>query len=318
MIKLNYPNFWQTRSLASYLLLPLSWLYWMAGKIRTLFATQHQFPAPVICVGNITVGGTGKTQIIKSLAKHFTNQGKNYVIIVRSYRAKLEESCIVTPDMSSEMVGDEALELCKHGQVIATRHFTDGMELVKQLAPDVILVDDGMQNPYFAKDIQIVAIDGMRLFGNQLLLPAGPMRQSSSSAQADFAFIIDNNQAHINLPNVGSIVHISSSTSKDGDNTKQYIAFSGIGNPQKFFNSLKWNKYSVMQTIPFPDHHQYSDQDIASLLQLAEENNAALITTEKDIVKLRKYQQQISVLKVELVAPTSTLNELDKKLGQLP
>lgn len=315
MIKLNYPNFWQQKSLINYLLLPLSGIYWILGRIRQSIYTPISFPAKVICIGNITVGGTGKTQLVKLLAEYFTAKNISFVILARSYNSKLDKAVLVNSAMDADDVGDEALELSEYGTVIATRHYTDGLGIIDKMSPEIILVDDGMQNPRFIKDLTLITIDSMRGVGNGMLIPAGPLRQTMTSAKYDAVVMIGNKDSVFKTTTPLFHASITAREQVTAKNKNiRYFAFAAIGNPEKFFLTLQQAGYDIARKQSFPDHHHYSITEIRELLDYAIKHDLQLITTKKDIVKLRDYTKQIIALDVNLTIDKSFFDFIEAQI----
>lgn len=321
LIKLLYPEFWQSRGLLAYLLLPLSFIYWTLGVIRRLITAPIKLPGKVICAGNITVGGTGKTQLVVFLAQLMTQKKVKFVIITKGYGGNLTKAKIVKPEDEALEVGDESLILAKYGTVIAAKKIKFAADLINDLAPEskpeIIIVDDGLQNPAFIKDVKLLVVDGERAFGNGFLLPAGPLRQTLASIEGNVNAVImvgtsktsknsilqqklDKNFALSSA--VLKIFHATINPIGTYDITKKYIAFSGIGNPERFFKVLKEANFNIVQTEIFQDHHSYCELDLDNLVKKAISLNASLVTTRKDYVKIpTKYQEMILCLDVKLV-----------------
>lgn len=286
MIKLNYPNFWQKRTWLSYLMLPFASIYTFAAKIRYISIRPIKLPGKVICIGNITVGGTGKTQAIIAIAKQLTAKKIKFVILSKGYGGKFKLPMQVEAGMNPAIVGDEALELCCHGTTIISRKVTDSITLLKQLSPDVILVDDGAQNPSFLKDFTIITIDGNRGFGNGFPIPAGPMRKPDIMEQTNAILLVTNENIPLSL-NIDTYITTASICPVDKlDKDKKYYAFAGIGHPERFFNLLKTQGIELVQTKIFPDHYAYKTDDIMELEKEAGHLLSTLITTAKDYVKI--------------------------------
>lgn len=304
---MNYPYFWQTNSILSYLMIPFSWIFKLLTYIRYKKAKPLRVGNYVICVGNVTAGGTGKTQLIKWLANYLSAQEVDFVIITKGYNSKLNEATFVTSNHNAEEVGDESLELLKVGKVIASPSIIKANTLIDQTNAKVILVDDGLQNPNFIKDMSILLVDPMRGNGNGRIIPAGPMREEFSNGAARADIIISVGDDTNMNPKLKQLIEQSEKPyikaaikpSSVIDHNKKYIAFCGIGNPDKFFTSLNDEGLNVIEKISFADHHNYSNKDLGHLHQLADENNAELITTRKDYVKLPEHKN-INVLDVEL------------------
>jgi tetraacyldisaccharide 4'-kinase len=299
MIKLNYPDFWQKRTCLSYLMLPFAAIYSLAAKIRYLAIPSQKLPGKVICVGNITVGGTGKTQLVIALAKQLTKKKINFVIISKGYGGSFKKAMQVKEHMTPRLVGDEALELCRHGIVIVARKVTDAIPLLQELKADIILVDDGAQNPSFFKDFTIITIDGLRGFGNNFPIPAGPVRKPDITSEIDAIVIITNDDELPPVVNDQFITTASIVPIKSLNKNQKYYAFAGIGNPDKFFNLLKTNGFNLVKTKTFPDHYFYKNEDIELLEKETGNLLASLITTSKDYVKIQN-KTNIKCLDVEL------------------
>lgn len=305
MIKLLYPKFWQKRNILAYLLLPLSLLYQFLGYLRKIFARPVTFPAQVICIGNCSIGGTGKTQIVIFLSKLLKSKNINFVIITKAYGSKLKNASIVNKAHTAPEVGDESIILAKYGVVIATKDIKQALPLIYQLKPSVVIVDDFLQNPYFHKDFTIVSVDAQRLFGNGFLIPAGPLREypDQDLNLADLIFLVSssyNKIPTILAPYLDKLIRATIIPLDNIDKTKNYFAFSGIGNPERFFLTLENYALNIVGHKIFPDHYNYLQTDLENLYLLAKAHNATLITTRKDYVKLNDSNNDIICLDVEL------------------
>jgi tetraacyldisaccharide 4'-kinase len=302
MIKLNYPNFWQRQSIVSYLLLPLSFIFYFGTLIRKKLANPILFKPIVICVGNATIGGTGKTQVVSWVASLLNKHKINFVIVTKGYGSCLKKATLVNNNHIASDVGDESILLRKYGSVVASKKIKEIIPIIDRLAPDVIICDDGMQNPGFFKNYTILVVDGYRGFGNRLLFPAGPLRQSCASAawQSDAVIVVGKHELS-NLKGLQDKIVLAAEIKaiSEFDKKEQYIAFSGIGNNQRFFGTLKAYGLNVMREISFPDHYNYTEADLKELRSLAKNLNAKLITTEKDYVKIND-KRDIECFQVEL------------------
>lgn len=293
MIKLVYPKFWSNHGIIPALLTPLSWLYCTLGFFRRIFVKPIKLDAKVICVGNITVGGTGKTQIVESLAKYYNEQNKNILIITKGYGSSLKTAKLVEKTDVSEDIGDESKLLSEYAPVVAAKKIKYAISFIEKIKPEIIIFDDGLQNPSFIKDCKIIVIDNMRGIGNGKVFPAGPLRIQTNIAIKECDAIIaigDNdckdfsitqNAIHNKKPIFKAKIKLVSKLK----NT-EYFAFSAIGNPDKFFNTLINNGADVKQTKTFPDHHQFTKNEILELKNIAQKNNYTLVTTKKDYVKI--------------------------------
>ncbi|WP_341756944.1 MULTISPECIES: tetraacyldisaccharide 4'-kinase [unclassified Candidatus Tisiphia] len=289
MIRLIYPKFWQTKNIIAYLLLPLSWLYFFASYLRRITARPIIFPCKVICVGNITIGGTGKTQIVLFLAQLLKAINIDFIIISKGYGSKLKTALLVEEHHTVADVGDESVMLLKYGKVIAAKKIQDIKPFIERIKPKVIIVDDSMQNPNFHKDIIILSIDANRLFGNEFLIPAGPLRQYPKQAidKADIVISVDSTNID-SFPLFKECLSFQAQIvpSINIDKTKNYFAFSGIGNPERFLSTLENYGLQLVGHKVFPDHHQYSAEDLEYLKEQSKKSNSLLITTRKDYVRI--------------------------------
>jgi tetraacyldisaccharide 4'-kinase len=293
MFKLIYPDFWQKNGLLSYLLIPFSKVYSLLSFFRWLFSKTRHFNGYVICIGNVTVGGTGKTQVVIWLAQILRQRNIEFVILTKGYGSQLKVPTLITQNHNAEDVGDEAKMLSSYGQVIASRKPQSAIKMINKLNPKIIILDDGMQNPNIYKNFNILTIDGLRGMGNERIIPAGPLRQkfSKGSLQADTIILMElkGNDELENRANSYDKPVFKADTISDNENldtSKNYYAFSGIGNPERFFNTLKRSNLILAGSESFPDHHNYLDQELETLVMKAKKLNSILITTAKDYVKI--------------------------------
>lgn len=308
MIKLIYPKLWTKRTILSVLLIPLSWIYILLGYLRKISINKVILPVKVICVGNITVGGTGKTQLVIWLANSLKKRNINFVIITKAYGSNLAKPKIVTKQDSPEQVGDESIVLREFGTVIASPRVKDAIDIIKSLNPQIIIVDDGMQNPNFHKDLTIMTIDNIRGIGNGFIFPAGPMRQELEEGinNADIIMMIGNKACNdsklitklltSSKPLLTASIALKTKLTMD----KKYLAFTAIGNPDKFYNLLEEHNIKVESKRSFPDHHFFSHNELKALTLESQKSNLHLITTKKDYVKLDN-NKNITCIEIDLV-----------------
>lgn len=319
-MRYKYPYFWQKNSVISLLLIPFSWIFSLISKIRNNNAIAKRIGKYVICVGNATVGGTGKTQLIKWLAKYLHDRNLSYVIITKAYGSNLKDAVLVNKSNSAMEVGDESLELLTSGTVIAAKNILYAKKIIQQFTPDIVLVDDGLQNPYFIKDLSFLTIDSSRAIGNGRLIPAGPLREKFEQSLAKTSIIINVGKDFLKSYRLmqkitdsgkpfykANIVAISPMPNLE----RKYVAFCGIGNPNKFFGLLDSLKFDIVEQISYPDHHNYTKSDLEYLNNLAKKYDAKLVTTRKDFVKLA-YDKNI-----EIVDVTLDFGDYDSKMRQL-
>lgn len=283
------PAHWQNKNLLSLALYPLGCLYGLATAARLYFNPPEKVSAKVICIGNFTAGGTGKTPTAVSLAALLQQKGYNPQFITRGYGGKLQ-NVIVTPKIhSARDVGDEPLLLARQAPVIVNRQRHLAALKAEQNGADFILMDDGFQNPSLYKDLSLIVIDGTNGLGNEFCIPAGPLREFLPLAARRASAIAIIGEDKFNLASRfpkkpifrGHITPLPPKTDK-----KDIIAFAGIGNPQKFYYSLKDLGFNILQTTDFPDHHFYKTEELLQLISQAQNMNTDIYTTAKDFVKI--------------------------------
>jgi len=285
------PAFWNHKHgtlaapLTRALLSPLSWLVILAGRARQRRVIPTHVPVPVICLGNVTLGGTGKTPLALALATHFQAAGQNPAFLSRGYGGKLRGPVLVEPNHhSARDVGDEALLLARCAPTVIARDRVAGARRLAAQGASIIIMDDGFQNPYLAKDASLLVIDNNG-FGNGRVFPAGPLREPLADALAKANAIIfmgdGEMKVETDLP-----VFRAALVNPEALPQGPLLAFAGIGRPQKFFDALRSGGAELVQEIAFDDHHPYSATEIARLHSWAAGESATLITTAKDYVRL--------------------------------
>lgn len=270
-------------------LTPLANIYAWAGARRIKRSEPYKCGVPVICVGNITVGGTGKTPVVAAIRQLFTQKGYRAASLSRGYKGKLDGPLRV--DQTSHTaadVGDEPLMLAIHGEAwIGADRAAAGKAMVSD-GVDLIIMDDGFQNPGLYKDHSILVIDSEAPFGNGYVIPKGPLREPIPNALTRAHSILLMGQSDVPgiSPDIGRPVHRASIVPHDPPPNGPIIAFAGIGRPQKVFDALTLNGADISESVPYPDHHTYSPGDLRYLRALARERSATLVTTEKDYIRL--------------------------------
>lgn len=310
------PKFWYQDKvgLIAKSLLPLSHLWQAGARLKQALQTPYQVPIPVICVGSPMVGGSGKTPTVLMLAKLFKAKGMRADIIMRGYGGKIGTAPYqVKPEDNWDKIGDEAMLYQKAGyQVWLGKDRGKSAELAYQAGAEILLMDDGMQNYSLYKDINICVVDGKIGFGNQQIMPAGPLREPIDTAlNQSSLFIIIGTQKY-DLSHIYNDKPIFTGEyiplALNENQALSYLPFSGIAHPDKFLQSLKNIGYRLIEPIEFKDHHSYRLEDEAMLLKAASIAKAQLITTAKDAVKLSsEFKKQIMVFDIEL-----KLNDEDK------
>lgn len=270
-------------------------------------------PLPVICIGNVTVGGAGKTPTAILIAKILKAKGHNPCFISRGYGAKLKQPTFVDLKIHDyTQVGDEPILLSKVAPCCVYHDRKEAIKLAHQKGFDIVIMDDGLQNNSVHKNTSILVVDGQYRFGNEYIFPAGPLREKVHCGIEKIDFIIINNgnakqakelEEKFKKPVILS--EITADTLPKGTN-KDFIAFAGIAIPEKFFKTLEKQGLNVIETKSYPDHYAYQEKEICKLLALAKEKTGQLITTEKDIIKIPiQYQKEIMHLPIRLTIKNS-------------
>ncbi len=278
------PDFWQRPGLLPALLSPLGKLYGASVARKAAHATPWRAPVPVICVGNLTAGGSGKTPVAITVAQRLAARGATPFFLTRGYGGAAKGPLRVAGH-SAAQVGDEALLLAAEAPTIVAADRKAGAALAVAQGASVIVMDDGHQNFALVKDLSLVVVDGPSGFGNRHMIPAGPLREPVAQGLARADAVIVMNLGNPNLGNFTRAV-LRAQLVADGAQFagRKVFAFAGIGQPEKFIASLKAAGAIVSGTRFFADHHPYSARDIAALRRDAQD--ALLMTTAKDRVRL--------------------------------
>ena len=275
-------NIWYSNKifyrLVSYILFPISLIYILIFYLFRIFKTEIKIGIPILCVGNINVGGTGKTSTLLEIIKHFKNREKNICLLLKGYGGKKHKFKKVSPNDPATLVGDEAILFSNHVPTyISTNRKLAVKKILDDVNPDFILLDDGFQDKSLFKDKNVLMVNGARGFGNGLCLPAGPLRELIKPAlkKAQFLIIVGDDKTKIKsmYKNINIDTFTASIKPLYVDKNKKYLAFSGIGNNQSFFDTLIDNNCTVLETVEFPDHHFFSENDLNKLKKTASDNN---------------------------------------------
>ena len=305
------PGFWHgPASLNAHLLKPLAALY---GAVAAQRLQRRGLNAgiPVLCVGNYHVGGAGKTPAVLALAKLLRELGETPVVLSRGYGGKLRGPIRVDPVRhTASDVGDEPLMLASSLPVVVSRKRADGVPLARAQGASVILMDDGFQSPAVVKDASLIVIDSERGIGNGQVFPAGPLRAPlrPQLARTDALIVVGNGSAAgtvaAEIAAQGKPVlsaHLKADEAVVAQlRGKRVLAFAGIGDPTRFFNTLRASGVELAGQRAFADHHPYSQVEIESLIAEARRDGQTLVTTEKDLARLRDWSQQIVPFPVTL------------------
>ncbi|NRA70483.1 MAG: tetraacyldisaccharide 4'-kinase [Gammaproteobacteria bacterium] len=298
---------WQQGHPVLWLLSPLMLLYALITAVRRFcyrcgIFRQVKLPVPVVIVGNITVGGNGKTPMVVWLAQHLTQQGYHVGIISRGYGGSATEAILVDNTTSVALTGDEPkLIVAKTSCLmaigrdrIAAAHLILAKAKSSNNPLDVIISDDGLQHYRLARDFEIAVVDGVRRLGNRKLLPMGPLRESPSRLKSVDLIICNGHASHYNEQSMTLVpdniirLHDNKIISVEDFCTKQVVAMAGIGYPQRFFDTLTTLNIPLIAQIPFADHQAFEFEQLARLVT----EQQCLIMTEKDAVKCQDFVQK--------------------------
>jgi len=293
-MKFFKPKFWDKNQISffSILLFPITLLIKLLIFFRKIFIKKYQLSIPIICVGNIYLGGTGKTPLCIELFSILKSLNKNPAFIRKKY----------------ESFQDEINLLKRIGSTYESKKRIDAINDAIQNKADILILDDGFQDFSINKNLSIICFNEKQWIGNGLQIPSGPLREKLSALKRANCVII-NGEKNIRIENKifdkNKEIKIFYTKYRpqniDEFKNKKVIAFAGIGNPINFFNLLKNNNINILKEISFPDHYDYLDKELENLINSAKENHTILVTTEKDYLRINdKYKKNISYLKIKI------------------
>jgi tetraacyldisaccharide 4'-kinase len=292
------PDFWSSRRVLSTLLVPAGCAYTLATRQR-LKRRGWGAPIPVICVGNVGVGGAGKTPVALALARMLASAGRNPHFLTRGYRGR-EPGPIAVDSVRHDFraVGDEPLLLARAAPTWVSRDRAAGAKAAAAAGAGCIVMDDGLQNPSLVKDLSLVVVDGGYGFGNGRVIPAGPLREPVADAMARADAVV-----LVGIDETGATAHFAAlpvlrarlvpDIAAERFAGKSVVAFCGIGRPEKFFATVKGLGANIVEEMPYPDHHVFRDDEIMLILEVAAARQAVAVTTEKDFVRLSPDAQRM-------------------------
>lgn len=326
------PKFWdnppKAPGLKARLLQPLGAIYAKATASRVAKAAAYHTQVPVICVGNINAGGVGKTPTVMALIERLSARGLVVHIVTRGYGGSAKGPLRVN-EMShtADLVGDEPLLLAPFAPVWVAKDRAEGVKSAEAAGAQIILLDDGFQNPAVHKDLSIVVVDADQGFGNGLCIPAGPLREpvNTGLARANMVLSIGSQEAQAKFTalwgaDLGALPHLKGELKplKMGMDWQgePVLAFAGIGNPEKFFRTLRGEGANILRAEPLEDHQPLSPALMARLETEAFALGAQLVTTEKDAARLPP-QWRMKVLTLVVRLAIEDWAPLDQLLDQM-
>lgn len=324
---MNAPGFWfRPPGLAAALLSPFAALYALVAARRLARGPAFDSGVPVVCVGNLVAGGAGKTPVVRDVAARLRGRGWRVHTLSRGYGGCLPGPLLVDPAQhTAAQVGDEPLLLARDGPAWISRDRAAGARAAQDAGADLIILDDGFQNPALKKSLSLVVADGGSGFGNGRVIPAGPLRESVATglARAQALVVLGEDRAGVaergaaaNLPVLKASLHPDAVmvASLQGCSL---LAFAGIGRPDKFFDTCRRAGLAVVETRSFPDHHPYRSSELKMLQRDAAKRGARLVTTEKDAMRLPpEMRAGVAVLPVQVL--WNDENSLESLLSTLP
>ena len=293
-MKLNKPNFWDLKnSIFSILLLPFSLIVLMSVLIKKKLTKTIRFNIPIICVGNIYIGGTGKTPSSIFLAKELSALGKNPVILRKYYKSHSDEHRLIKKKFQN-------LILCQNRE--------EGIREAEQSNFDTVILDDGLQDYKIKKNLSIVCFNQNQLLGNGFVIPAGPLRESLNALKNAHLILINgkkDSEFEKKVLNINKDLEIFYSFFEpiniEKFKNKKLLAIAGIGNPENFFKLLMENNLNIEKKLFFPDHYEFTKAEIKSIVEDAKNKNLQIIMTEKDYYKIENFNiLEIEYLKLSL------------------
>ena len=284
-MKILKPKFWDKSNIGflSIILLPITIFYLIILRLKKIISKKKMFSIPIICVGNIYVGGTGKTPLSIKIFEVLKMLKMNPVVVKKYYKNHEDEEHLIK----------------KYCQVIVSKKREQGIIQAVKDKFDVVILDDGFQDYSIKKNINIICFNSKQKIGNGLTIPSGPLRENLKSLKGcDLLFYNGKKDINFELklkkynPNLKFLYYKFISKNLNKLKHKKLIAFAGIGNPGNFFDLLKENKLNLVKEISYPDHYNYNKKDLDYLIGLKKSFAAELITTEKDYMRINMIDRQ--------------------------
>ena len=292
-MRISKPKFWQKRfNIYSILLIPFTIIFLFVTKLKKYFIKEKQFNIPIICVGNIYIGGTGKTPLAIEIAREISNKFKP-VIIKKFYKSHKDEQLLIKKKFKNLILNSKRSNAIKEAE---KRKFNS------------VILDDGFQDYSIKKDLNILCFHSKQLIGNGWVLPSGPLRQEFNIIKKAKIIVINGKK---NKKFEKQILKISKKTkifyskyvpkNLNEFKNKKILAFAGIGNPENFFDTLIYNNLEVKKTISYPDHYDFTRSDLHKIIAISEKDNLEILTTEKDFFRIKDFKlKKIKYLKIDL------------------
>ncbi len=293
-MKIFKPRFWSSKTnIFVFIFCPLSLLTKVFNSLKKVFIRPQKFNISIICVGNIYIGGTGKTPLTILLAKHFLKSGKKTAIIKKYYDSQIDEHNLIKANYEN---------------LILSSNRSKALKIAEKEGNDIAILDDGFQDYRIKKNLNILCFNQNQKIGNGFVLPAGPLREGLGSIKDTQIIIINGSKDSefeklIYKHNKDVLIYYSKYIPIDIEflKNKKILAFAGIGNPDNFYKVLSDYDLKVEKKISFPDHYKFKNSELNNMVLEAKKNNYHIITTEKDYFRIKHLSiDEINYLKVEL------------------
>ena len=293
-MKLFKPKFWKSnKNFFTVLLIPLSLITWIYIIFKKTFIQKVKFNIPVICVGNIFIGGTGKTPLSIHIARKLSENGKNPAIVRKYYKSHKDEHKMI---------------LSYYNKLILNLNRSKGIYEALEKGYDAVILDDGFQDYKIKKNLSIICFNSNQLIGNGYLFPSGPLRESLGSLRNANILIINGDRSldfEQKILKIQKDLKIYYSNYKPLNiqefKNKKLLVISGIGNPENFFKILKDNQMNIQKKMVYPDHYEFTKNEMLKITEYAKKNDFQIVMTEKDYFKIKDFSlENIKYLKVKL------------------
>ncbi len=293
-MKLFKPEFWKSnKNFFTIFLMPLSWITWIYIILKKTFIQKVKFNIPIICVGNIFIGGTGKTPLSIHIARKLSENGKNPAIVRKYYKSHIDEHKMI---------------LSYYNKLILNLNRSKGIYEALEKGYDAVILDDGFQDYKIKKNLSIICFNSNQLIGNGYLFPSGPLREGISSLRNANILIINGEKSldfEQKILKIKKNLKIYYSNYKPLNiqefKDKKLLVISGIGNPENFFKILKENQMNIQKKMVYPDHYEFTKNEMLQIIEHAKKNDFQIVMTEKDYYKIKDFRlENIKYLKVKL------------------
>jgi tetraacyldisaccharide 4'-kinase len=293
-MKLFKPKFWKSnKNFFTLLLIPLSLVTWIYIILKKTFIQKVEFNIPVICVGNIFIGGTGKTPLSIHIARKLSENGKNPAIVRKYYASHIDEHKMI---------------LSYYNKLILNLNRSKGIYEALEKGYDAVILDDGFQDYKIKKNLSIICFNSNQLIGNGYLFPSGPLRESLGSLRNANILIINGDRSlnfEQKILKIQKDLKIYYSNYKPLNiqefENKKLLEISGIVNPENFFKILKDNQMNIQKKMVYPDHYEFTKNEMLKIIGYAKKNDFQIVMTEKDYYKIKDFSlENIKYLKVKL------------------